>query len=198
MENNIDQLAQKIYKEGIEKANEEAKKLLEETQEKSDQIIKEAKQKADLIISQAEKEAEGLKRNSLSEIKLGGEQAISALKQKIQGLLSEKILTTNINEAFEDPKFLKSLILEVVKEWESETGINLTLSKNLQEKIDTSFEKSLVSHIKDLEIKFDTKLKGGFKVSQEGKAFQITFSDEDFVEFFSPFLRQKVKQILFN
>jgi V/A-type H+-transporting ATPase subunit E len=198
MENNIDELTQKIYQEGIAKANKERDRIIDEALKKADKIIEVAKKDAQAIALKAENEASVLKSNSLSEIKLAGKQAISSLKQEIKHLISEKVLTKNISNAFEDGEFLKNLILEVVKEWRQASGINITLSQDLQSKIDTAFEESLIKEIKDLEINFDKKLKGGFIVSQSGKTYQITFSDDDFVEFFKPFLREKAKEILFN
>ncbi|MCG8309867.1 MAG: hypothetical protein MI975_20895 [Cytophagales bacterium] len=198
MEKNIDLLTQKIYEEGIEKANQEVEKIIDEARQKADSIVKKAKGEAERIIENAGKEADALQKNSISEIKLGGQQAISSLKQNIQNLLSDKILSESISMAFEDPEFLKGIILEVVKEWRSASGTNISLSEGLKEKIDKSFEKSLSKEIKNLNITFDKKLKGGFKVSQSGKTFQIVFSDEDFIEFFKPYLRERSKDILFN
>ena len=198
MENNIDELTQKIYHEGIDKANKERDRIIDEALKKADKIIEVAKKDAQSIALKAENEAAVLKSNSLSEIKLAGEQAISSLKQEIMYLISEKVLTKNISNAFEDGDFLKNLILEVVKEWKSGSGTNISFSPGLQTKIDSGLEKSLIKEIKGLEINFDKKLKGGFKISQVGKTYQITFSDEDFVEFFKPFLRGKAKEILFK
>lgn len=198
MEKNIDQLTQKIYEEGIGKANKEAESLIDEATNKSEEVIQEARKTADKIVSEAKKEADKLYQNSISEIKLAGQQAVGALKQQIQNLLSEKIIENNVEGAFDDVDFLKKLILEITEEWKSDAGIDISISSSLQDKIDTAFEKSLVKNIKNFEINFDHKLKSGFKISQEGKTFQLVFSDEDFIEFFKPFLREKSREILFD
>ena len=198
MEKNIDLLTRKIYEEGIEKANIEVEKIIDEARQKAESIVSKAKKEAEKIIAGAHEDAEALKRNSLSEIRLGGQQAISSLKQTIQNLLSAKILNVSISETFQDADFLKKLILEIVKEWKSDAGINVSLPSGLQQKLNKAFEQSLAKEIKNLKITFDNKLKGGFKISQSNDTYQIVFSDEDFVEFFKPYLREKSREILFN
>ncbi len=198
MEKNLDLLTRKIYEEGIEKANIEVEKIIDEARQKAESIVNKAKKEAEKILADAHEETEALKRNALSEIRLGGQQAISSLKQTIQNLLSSKILNVSISETFQDPEFLKKLILEIVKEWKSDAGINLTLPEGMRDKLNKAFEQSLAKEIKNLEINFDNKLKGGFKISKADDTYQIVFSDEDFVEFFKPYLREKSRNILFN
>lgn len=198
MEKNLDLLTRKIYEEGIGKANIEIEKLTDEARYKAESIVNKATKEAEKIIADAREEAETLKRNSLSEIRLGGLQAISSLKQTIQNLLSSKILNVSISETFQNSDFLKNLILEVVKEWKTKTGVNLSLPAALQQKLDKAFEQSLAKEIKNLEITYDNKLKGGFKISQKDDTYQIVFSDEDFVEFFKPYLKEKSRDILFS
>ena len=42
MENKIQELTDKIYREGVEKGNEEARKIIAEAQEKANKIIEDA------------------------------------------------------------------------------------------------------------------------------------------------------------
>jgi len=198
MEHNIDQLTEKIYQEGIEKGKHEAAKIVENAKSEAAAMIKKAQAEGDKIRSKAEQDAENLKRNTLSEIKLAGDQSVSALKQKIKDLISEDILDSKIKDLFVTEAFLKTIILEIVKNWEASQGINVTLSKSVEKKLSDSFEASIVKAAKGLVINFDHKLKGGFKISESGSSYQIAFTDEDFIEFFKPFLRQKAEQVLFN
>ena len=52
MENKIQELTDKIYREGVEKGNEEAQRLIANAQEESKNIIDEAK-KQDQVIMEA-------------------------------------------------------------------------------------------------------------------------------------------------
>lgn len=198
MEHNIDQLTEKIYQEGIEKGKKEGAQIVEDAKAEASEILKKAQLEADKIKSKAQLDAENLKRNTLSEIKLAGDQSISSLKQKIKNLISENILDKKIKDLFVSEEFLRTIILEIIKDWDASQGINVTLSKSVEEKLDETFEASVVKAAKGLIINFDNKLKGGFKISETGSSYQLAFSDEDFIEFFKPFLRQKAEEILFN
>ncbi len=198
MEKNIDLLTRKIYDEGIEKANIEAEKIIEEARKKAAEIIDKAKKEGEKLVTDAQSESESVKKNALSEIKLGGQQALSSLKQSMQSLLSGKILDENIKVSFHDPAFVKQMILEVVKAWQKNQGLELSLPENLKKQADQAFEKSLSKEIGDLKINFNNKLKGGFKIAQKDSGYQVVFTDEDFVEFFKPFLKEKTQELLFN
>jgi len=198
MENKLDTLTQKIYQEGIDRANDEKEKLLNQAKEEADQIKKQAQQEAEKIKKTAHDEAAELKRNTMADLKLAGNQAISSLKQQIKDLLVVKILEKETKDLFVDSKFLKELILSITKNWDQKEGLDLTFSDDLNDKIDKSFENSIRKEIKDLEINFDKKLASGFRIVPHNSSFQITFTDQDFIAFFKPFVRDKAEKVLFE
>jgi V/A-type H+-transporting ATPase subunit E len=51
MENKIQELTDKIYREGVEKGNEEAQKLIAKAQEEAKRIIEDAHKEADSIVA---------------------------------------------------------------------------------------------------------------------------------------------------
>ena len=70
MENKIQELTDKIYREGVEKGNEEAQKLIAKAQEEAKRIIEDAHKEADSIVATAHKSADELAENTKSELKL--------------------------------------------------------------------------------------------------------------------------------
>lgn len=197
MDNKLDQLTHKIYQEGIEKANQDAGEIVEKAKKEARDIIDNSKKEADRIKKQAEDEAGQLRRNTEADLKLAGNQAISSLKQNIKELLSQKILNQPMGKLMVDPDFLKQLILALTKHWDQQEGIELKFSKDLQEKMDQAFENSLKKEIKDLTISYDGKLSQGFRVEPKGSSFQITFTEQDFIAFFKPYLKEKAEKLIF-
>ena len=57
MENKIQELTDKIYREGVEKGNEEAQKLITKAQEEAKKIVENAQKEADSILATAHKSA---------------------------------------------------------------------------------------------------------------------------------------------
>ena len=57
MENKIQELTEKIYREGVEKGNDEANRLISNAREEAAKIIEDARKEADAIILAARKNA---------------------------------------------------------------------------------------------------------------------------------------------
>ncbi|MDE7374985.1 MAG: V-type ATP synthase subunit E, partial [Odoribacter sp.] len=88
MENKLDVLTKKLYEEGVEKANQEAEKIIARAKEDAAKLIAEAEAKANEVKANAEADAENLKKKAESEMALSARQAITALKQAVTNLVS--------------------------------------------------------------------------------------------------------------
>ncbi len=198
MATNLDALAERIYRDGVEKAQDEANEILKKARTEAANILEEARQKSETILKEAEKESDKLKRNVLSDISMAGDQAIIRLKQEIKELLVNRILAEPIKDIFTDKKFIKNLIMSIASSFDDKRGVELTLPESMKKTIDQAMESSLHQEIKDLTIDFNKKLKAGFRIAKKGEAYAITFTDMDFVEFFKPFLNQKTEEVLFK
>ena len=91
MENKIQELTDKIYREGVEKGNDEAQRLIASAQEEAKKIIDEAHKQAESIITSSKKNAVELTDNTKSELKLFASQSVNALKSEIASLLTDKV-----------------------------------------------------------------------------------------------------------
>lgn len=197
MATNLDVLTDKIYREGVEKARHEADEILKKAREEARQITEQAKANSKAMLEDAQKEADGMMKNAVADIRMAGNQAISALKQEIKNLLSRQIIEKPVGELFSDPAFLKAVILEVVKNT-AEGSHDVKIPARLKNKIDQSFENALKKEVKELKITFDDKLHGGFRLGKNGEDYSLTFSDEDFAAYFKSFLRNKAEEVLFG
>ncbi len=84
MQNKLQEITDKIYREGLEKGQSEANKIVSDAKAQSNQIISDAKREAEHIISSSEKkETAEMKSNIESELKLFATQASEALKLKL-------------------------------------------------------------------------------------------------------------------
>ena len=70
MDTKIQELTDKIYKEGVEKGNEEAGRIIADANAQKQAILTEAEAEAKRIVAQAEKQAAELKKNTEAELKL--------------------------------------------------------------------------------------------------------------------------------
>lgn len=201
MESKLQELTKKIYKEGVEKANKEAGSILENANSESNKIISEAKKEAQKIIENAKKESEQVRNKVLSEIRMSGSQSISLLKQNIINLLSSSTLRGKIEKISDDLSFMKELIKEIVSKWNSSSksiDLELILPEKSKNKLMEYFKKEAKNILsKGVELKFEDRMKKGFKIGPKGESFVLSFTDDDFDQFFQSFLKPKTKKILF-
>jgi V/A-type H+-transporting ATPase subunit E len=198
MEHKLENLTQKIYEEGVERARKDADEIIQKARHKAEKIIEDAHNEATKIQKQAENESAELKRNTLADLHLAGNQSVSALKQHIKEILASNILKEKTSQLFADPAFLKEMILAITQKWDPRVAVEVQLDASLEDKIDEAFENSIRKEVKNLTIDFNKRLSRGFRISPDGSSFQITFTDEDFNEFFKPYINEKTEKILFS
>lgn len=200
MTKKLEDLTEKIYTEGVQKAKEEADKILKEAKEKASAIEKEAQKKAEETVSEAEKKAEETKRHVEAEMKMALEQSIAALKQEITNLITMQAIEPATKELFSDKNYLGDLILKAVDGWIKNDSMDLEiiLPESEREKMEDRFKKELAHHLnKGLKLTFSKNLKSGFKIGPADGSYVISFTDEDFNNFFKTYLRPKSTELLF-
>lgn len=200
-DNKLDILTKKIYEEGIEKAQNDAKEILEKAQNDANSIIAEAEAKAKAIVEKANNDANNLKQKTEAELSMSVKQAIAALKQQITNLISNKIAADMTKTAFKEDDFIHELMAKVIEKWNSEGNTDLNIILNEKEK--ETFEKYLLAKHKGL---FDKNLtlvtnnnqKEGFVIQPKDGSYKITFSEKMFEEFFNSYLKEYSKKLLFS
>ena len=203
MQTKLQELTEKIYQEGINKAQEEADKILSNAKREAQEMVSRARREAEDILAKADKESEDLKKNSLNELQLSARQAISDLKQKLVALVETKIIKSETTAAFKDSGFVAEVISTIVKNWDPNSGdpihLKLILPARQQKELDTYFKAKATDLLsKTLDIAYSDKLKGGFKIGPKDGGFLVSFSDDDFENFFQAYLRPKLIELLFE
>jgi len=202
MQNKLQELTEKIYKEGVSKGNEEAENIIKNAKSEATNIINSAKKEAEKIIADAQKKSIETQKNTESELKLSSKQAINALKQKTTDLINGTIVKGTVDKAFNDKEFVKEIILTITKNWISGSAGTADLSVLLpakdEKELKDYFTKSAKGLLdKGLEIKFDETVKSGFQISPKDGSYKISFTDKDFENFFIQYLRPRLIELLF-
>lgn len=197
----LQELTEKIYSEGVEKAQKEADVILAHAKEKAAEIEKNANLKAQSIISTAEAEATKLKEHVNSELKMTVNQSVSALKQNLAQAVTMKSIQPSVQELFGNSDFLKSLIIKVVDGWISKDTMDLkiVLSEKERSEMESYFKNQLAKELNSgLELSFSEGVKSGFKIGPVDNSYEISFTDKDFINFFNAYLRPKTSELLFE
>ena len=117
MENKIQELTDKIYREGVEKGNEEAQRLISSARDEAAKIVEDARKEAESILAVARKSAKETAENTQSEIKLFAGQAVNALKTEIATLLTNEVVSESVKGFVADKEYLNKFIVSLAAQW---------------------------------------------------------------------------------
>ena len=194
MENKIQELTDKIYREGVEKGNEEAQRLISEAQAKAEKMIEEAQ--ADEIISMAKKSAEEMKENTKSELKLFAGQALNALKTEVTNLLTNQTVSEAVKNFTSDKEYLNKFIVTLAKQWVENEPV--VISVDDAESLKKYFSKNAKDLLdKGVKIENVNGSKMLFTISPADGSYKVNFGEEEFENYFKDFLRPQLVQMLF-
>ena len=196
MDTKIQELTDKIYKEGVEKGQEEANRIVAGAKEQEESIIHEAENKAKLILSNAEKQAEELKRNTQAELRLFATQAIEALKSEVANLVTDRIAKDNVRAATTDVGYMQQVILALAKEWAKNEAVTIQTAD--AQALTGYFEANAKEVLqRGVRIEQVNGKKTSFTLAPADGAYKISFGEEEFVAYFKEFLRPQLIEMLF-
>ncbi|MBR4837286.1 MAG: hypothetical protein IK004_02460 [Bacteroidales bacterium] len=203
MDNKLDILTKKIYEQGVEKANHDAVEIVENAKKEAEKILDDAKAEAERIVNQANKEAEELKTKVNADVKMAATQSIAVTKQEIEKMVvtsaAEQGVKTNLSSA----DFVKELVKDIVKAFNPDNASPVALDLILPEAMKAEVEPFVKNEIgkmfkSEVNVSFNKKLGGGFKVAPKDGGYVIQFTDDEFMQLIANYLRPATKKILFG
>lgn len=201
MQTKLQELTDKIYQEGVQKAREEAEELLVKARKEASEIIEEARREAQRIVDESDRKASENARNVESEIRLASGQAMSALKQSIAQLVTLKVVSPGISALFSNVDFLSALLLKIVGSFAKEGNFDMKvlLSEADHKQMDEFIKNSFAHELNQgLVVEADQRVKGGFKIGPKDGSYLVSFTEEDFKNFFKTYVRAKSSELLFE
>ena len=196
MENKIQELTDKIYREGVEKGNTEAQKLIANAQDEAKKIVEDARKEAEAIVAASRKSADELAENPKSELKLFAGQAVNALKSEIATLVTDKIVNADVKAFAADKDYLNSFIVALASKWSvNEPIVISTADADGLKKYFAAQAKALLD--KGVKIEQVNGNKTLFTVSPADGSYKVNFGEEEFMNYFKEFLRPQLVEMLF-
>ena len=193
---NLSELTDKIYAEGVEKGNVEAKQIVENATKKAEEIIAQAEKKAASIIADAESKSADLDKKMRAELKLYAEQSVNAVKTEIVNLLSDKIAADSVKAATADAKFMQGLIAKLAEQL-SKNGEVIIEAKDadaLKKYFAANAKGLLEKGVKIAEVK---GIKTDFTIQPAKGGYKLAFGDAEFIAYFKEMLRPQLVEELF-
>lgn len=203
MQNKLQELTDKLYNEGLSKGKQEADEMVAKAKREAATILNEAKSDSEKIISQAKKEAADLKQKMEAEIQMAFRQTITSLKNQIENTLISNSINKHVSSVSDNTSFLKDLIIAAISAFNPKgsemVSLSLLLPENKRADLDSFImNESTRQMMEGVEVKFENKLKNGFKIGPAKEGYHISFTDKDLQLLFSEYLKPKTREFLFK
>ncbi len=196
MENKIQALTEKLLKDGVEKGNAEAEKIIAAANEKAAQIIAEAKVQAEEIEQAAKKNAKGMEENTKSEIKMYAAQALNALKGEVANVVGDQVVKEATAEVVGNKDFMNEFMLKLAEKWGA--GEDIVISTADAASLKALFAKKAKALLdKGVKIEQVNGQKTLFTVQPADGSYKVNFGEAEFEEYFKNFLRPQLVEMIF-
>lgn len=198
MNTKLQELTEKLYSEGIENAQKESKEILSKAKKEAESVLQQAQKEKERILMEAENEADRFRKNVESELKMASRQLVGSLKERVQRLIQEETVENPIKAGLKDKDILLSVLDKTVSSIKANgSNVEIKLSESDKTSIEKAIQEGKASSLSEgVTLQLDPSLQGGFKIKPENGNYLISFTDEDFNQFFSSFLREQTVKFL--
>lgn len=192
----IQELTEKIYREGVEKGQVEADRIVKEAKEAAAQIIAEAKKKAAEIEAQGKKSVAELENNTKNELKMYTAQSLSALKSEVANVLTATTVGQSVDKLVADKDFLCKFTVALASKWVENEPIVIESAD--ADALKAYFAKEAKAVLdKGVSIEKVNGRNALFTIQPEDGSYKVSFGKEEFEDYFKSFLRPQLVQMLF-
>lgn len=197
MEKQIQELTDKLYREGVERGNAQAEQIVAEARTQANATLLKAKSDADALLAAARKQADELRKNTENELRLYAGQTLEAVKSAITDALTDRVAAEAARSATDDKAFMQQLILKLVATWgEQEQLVVETEDAEALRAVLAKEAKALLDG--GLRIEQVNGRKHSFAVQPADGSYKVVFGEEEFAELFKDFLRPALVEMLYK
>ena len=192
----IQELTEKIYREGVEKGQAEGARIIEQAQAEAAKIVADAKEQAAAIEAGAKKKAAELDANTKSELKLYTSQSLNALKSEIANILTDKIVSEAVGNLAADKNFLGQFAVALASKWTENEPI--VISSSEADSLKAYFQAEAANLLnKGVTINKVSGKDALFTIAPADGSYKVNFGTEEFESYFKNFLRPQLVEMLF-
>ena len=194
MAEQLNEFLEKIQKEAVDKAAEQAEQKLSQAKAEADKILSNARAEAEKIISEAEAKAKQFAENGEKTLRFASRDVLTYTRQELENLL-KKVFAEKSSEILklED---IKPIILKLAANCEGDVVIEVPEGSDV-EKLQQYFMSELAGKAKGgVKVCPVKGLKAGASVVSVNGDLKIELSDETIVELLSSQLSPKLAAVL--
>ena len=202
MHSKIKELTEKIQREGLDKANQEAERIIQSAKAEAERLVNDAKAEAEKIREKARKSAEDFSERIKSEVRMSQQQALVNLKKEITELIQTPVVKEPLEQSLNDREFMNKLLETMVKNWKNsseDVNLQILLPKEHVESAEKYMKKKVNGLMNNgLVIKEYPGIKKGFEIQPHNGHYKISLTDEAFEHFIKEHFKPGTVEFLFG
>lgn len=197
MDIRVQELLEKIKRDGIEQAEAETAKLQSEAEAKREAIIAAAEKEAKAILARAKSDVARMEEAGKAALLQASRDLVLAFRGEIEKILAA-IALKEVNASF-NAETIKKVLPTIIEGWakNSQDQLSILLPDNDLKELDSFFKDRLSAFLKKgLELKPLKDTKSGFRIiEKDGKAY-YDFSAEAIAEMLGAYLNTSLAAIV--
>ena len=198
MEVQLQEFIDRIKKDGINEAAEEAAKILEDAGAQAARILDMAKKEAADIVSRGKTEAERLEKTGIAALQQASRTLILVFKGEVETLLNKIIADAAVCAYNEDT--LKTVLPDILRLWaskDSPDSLDLLLGEKQLENLKSWALGALSRELdKGVELKSARSLEEGFRIAGRDGSVYYDFSASSVAQLLSAYLNPYLADVL--
>lgn len=196
MDIRLQELLDKIKKDGIEAAQTDAAKVLAEAEERRKAVLADAEREAKALLAKAKADADRFEEAGKAALEQAARNLVISFRTEIEAVLAA-IVRADTEKAFSG-SVLEAAIPAVLAAWKDKDTDDLAVLLPPAElsKLEGAFRKKLESELKKgLELRPFPGIKAGFRIAEKDGAAYYDFSSDSLAEMLSQYLNAQLGEI---
>ncbi len=197
MDVQLQELIDKIKKDGIEAAGMDAERVRTEAQGEARRIVEAARKEAEALIAKARLDADRFEKSASAALEQASRNLVLSFKDEIGSLLT-LIINRETVAAYSDDS-LKLVVPEILKAWSSKgvDTLDLLLPPETLARLESFFTQKLAAELnKGVTLKGDRMVGAGFRIAAKDGSSYYDFSADSVAELLSAYLNPRLAEIL--
>lgn len=193
MTQDLQQLLDKIQRDGVDKANSEAEKILESAHAQARALLDHAKSESTRIIAGAHQQAEAFERRAEETIRQAARDTLLTVEKSVTALLTD-VLVKEVNAALGDSGQTSGIALEAIRAYLSgESSVELSAGAELA---DALRAKLAAEAVKGVTVTTDEATGAGFRIRLSNGRIEHTFTGSAVADSLSRQLRPRLAALM--
>ncbi len=193
MAEDLQALMERIQKDAVDKAENEATAIIAKAKEKAAEIVKNAEAEAQAKLEKADKDAEAFTERSERTLEQSARDLLLSVGKNLEKMVLD-ILNLQVEKSL-DESTVKDMLLALAKGYSSDVEVDFSEadSKKLMSFVMGEFAKQVSAGVK---VESDSGVKFGFRIKLDGGKVSHEFTSEAMAEALSSLLRPQLAKVV--